>query len=157
LSQYFTINLQKEVEDMAQSKKGDKVQVHYTGTLEDGTVFDSSKGKAPLDVKLGSGMVIPGFDEAITGMEVGEKKIVTIPYEKAYGPHNAELVMQIPIDQVPADLEPEVGQKMQVGGAAGELMQVEVLDITDDFIVLDANAPLAGKNLTFEIELVAIA
>lgn len=142
---------------MAQSKKGDKVQVHYTGTLEDGTVFDSSKGKAPLDVKLGSGMVIPGFDEAITGMEVGEKKIVTIPYEKAYGPHNAELVMQIPIDQVPADLEPEVGQKMQVGGAAGELMQVEVLDITDDFIVLDANAPLAGKNLTFEIELVAIA
>lgn len=142
---------------MAQSKKGDKVQVHYTGTLEDGTVFDSSKGKAPLDVKLGSGTVIPGFDEAITGMEVGEKKIVTIHYEKAYGPHNAELVMQIPIDQVPADLEPEVGQKMQVGGASGELMQVEVLDITDDFIVLDANAPLAGKNLTFEIELVAIA
>lgn len=142
---------------MAQSKKGDSVQVHYTGTLEDGTVFDSSTGKAPLDVKLGSGMVIPGFDEALTGMEVGEKKIVTIPYENAYGPHNAELVMQIPIDQVPNDLEPEVGQKMQVGGAAGEMLQVEVIDITDDFIVLDANAPLAGKNLTFEIELVAIA
>ena len=141
---------------MAQCKKGDNIQVHYTGTLDDGTVFDSSKEKAPLDVKLGSGMVIPGFDEALTGMEVGEKKIVIIPYEKAYGPHNAEMVMQVPIDQVPDDLEPEIGQKMQVGGATGELMLVEVLDITDDFIVLDANPPLAGKNLTFEMELVAI-
>jgi len=142
---------------MEQSKKGDKVQVHYTGTLDDGTVFDSSEGKSPLDVKLGSGMVIPGFDEALTGMEVGEKKIVTIPYENAYGPHNAEMVMQIPIDQVPEDMEPEIGQKLQVGGAGGEVMQVEVLDVTDDFIVLDANPPLAGKNLTFEMELVTIA
>lgn len=142
---------------MEQSKKGDKVQVHYTGTLDDGTVFDSSDGRDPLDVKLGSGMVIPGFDEALIGMEVGEKKIVTIPYENAYGPHNAEMVMQVPIDQVPDDMEPEIGQKLQVGGAAGEVMQVEVLDVTDDFIVLDANPPLAGKNLTFEMELVTIA
>lgn len=142
---------------MAQSKKGDNIQVHYTGTLADGTVFDSSEGKDPLQVKLGAGTVIPGFDEALTGMEVGEKKTVTIPYKKAYGPHNAEMVMQIPITQVPEDMSPEIGDKMEVGGAAGEAMTVIVLDITDDFIVLDANPPLAGQNLTFALELVAIA
>jgi len=141
---------------MAQTKKGDTVQVHYTGTLPDETVFDSSEGKNPLEVKLGSGAVIPGFDEALTGMEVGEKKTVTIPYANAYGPHNAEMVMQIPVDQVPKDMNPEIGDKMEVGGAAGEVMPVTVLDITDDFIVLDANPPLAGQNLTFAIELVAI-
>ncbi len=141
---------------MEVSKKGDKVQVHYTGTLEDGTVFDSSEGRAPLDVVLGSGGVIQGFDEALTGMAVNEKKTVTIPYEKAYGAHNAEMVMQIPINQVPPDLNPQIGDKMQVGGPGGEVMNVEVLDITDDFIVLDANPPLAGKNLTFAIEMVAI-
>jgi len=149
--------MMKEVERMAQCKKGDNVKVNYTGTLEDGTVFDSSEGKDPLDVKLGSGMVIPGFDAALTGMEVGEKKTVTIPYENAYGPHNAEMVMQVPIDQVPEDLSPEIGQKMEVGGAEGQLMSVEVLDITDDFIILDANPPLAGKNLIFALELVSIA
>ncbi len=149
--------MMKEVEHMAQCKKGDNVKVNYTGTLEDGTVFDSSEGKDPLDVKLGSGMVIPGFDAALTGMEVGEKKTVTIPYENAYGPHNAEMVMQVPIDQVPEDLSPEIGQKMEVGGAEGQLMSVEVLDITDDFIILDANPPLAGKNLIFALELVSIA
>jgi len=142
---------------MAQSKRGDTIQVHYTGTLADGTVFDSSEGKDPLEVQLGSGAVIPGFDEALTGMEIGEKKTITIPYENAYGPHNAEMVMQIPIDQVPEDMSPEIGDKMQVGGAAGEVMPVIILDITDDFIVLDANPPLAGQNLTFAIELVAIA
>ncbi len=142
---------------MAQCNKGDTVKVNYTGTLEDGTVFDSSEGKDPLEVKLGSGMVIPGFDEALTGMEVGEKKTVNIPYENAYGPHNAEMVMQVPVDQVPEDLNPEIGQKLEVGGAEGQLMSVEVLDITDDFIVLDANPPLAGKNLIFALELVSIA
>lgn len=142
---------------MAQSKKGDSIKVHYTGTLTDGTVFDSSEGKDPLEVTLGSGAVIPGFDAALTGMEVGEKKTVTIPYKKAYGPHNAEMVMQIPVSQVPEDMSPKIGNKMQVGGAAGEVMTVTVLDITDDFIVLDANPPLAGENLTFAIEMIAIA
>ncbi len=141
---------------MAQCKKGDTIQVHYKGTLADETVFDSSEGKEPLEVKLGSGAVIPGFDEALTGMEIGEKKTVTIPYAKAYGPHNAEMVMQIPVDQVPKDMKPEIGDKMEVGGAAGEVMPVIVLDITDDFIVLDANPPLAGQNLIFALELVAI-
>ncbi len=141
---------------MTQTKKGDKVQVHYKGTLADGTVFDSSEGKPPLDVTLGSGMVIPGFDEALTGMAVGEKKTVNIPMEKAYGPHNAEMVMQMPASQIPPDLNPEIGQKLQVGGTGGELMMVEVVDLNDDFIVLDANPPLAGKDLIFELELVAI-
>ena len=142
---------------MAQCKRGDTIQVHYTGSLTDETVFDSSEGKEPLKVKLGSGAVIPGFDEALTGMELGEKKTVTIPYAKAYGPHNAEMVMQIPVDQVPEGMNPEIGDKMEVGGAAGEVMPVTVLDITDDFIVLDANPPLAGQDLVFTLELVAIA
>jgi peptidylprolyl isomerase len=141
---------------MAQAKKGDKVQVNYKGYLEDGTIFDSSEGKPPLDVTLGSGMVIPGFDAALTGMEVGDKKTVKIPMDQAYGPHNAEMVMQIPIDQVPADLNPEIGQKLQVGGTGGEEMMAEVIDVTDDFVVLDVNPPLAGKDLTFDLELVAI-
>ena len=141
---------------MAQAKKGDKVQVNYKGYLEDGKIFDSSEGKPPLDVTIGSGMVIPGFDAALTGMEVGEKKTVKIPMDKAYGSHNAEMVMQVPKSQVPPDLKPEIGQKLQVGGADGELMTVEVIDLDDDFIVLDANPPLAGKDLTFDLELVAI-
>lgn len=142
---------------MTQAKKGDKVQVHYKGTLADGTVFDSSEDKPPLDVTLGSGMVIPGFDEALTGMAVGEKKTVNIPVDKAYGPHNAEMVMQMPASQIPSDLNPEIGQKLQVGGTGGEVMMVEVVDLNDEFIVLDANPPLAGKDLTFELELVTIA
>lgn len=141
---------------MTQAKKGDKVQVNYKGYLDDGTIFDSSEGKKPLDVVLGSGMVIPGFDAALVGMQVGAKKTVKIPMDDAYGKHNAEMVMQIPKNQIPPDLKPEIGQKLQVGGAAGELMNVEVIDLNDDFIVLDANPPLAGKDLTFDLELVAI-
>jgi peptidylprolyl isomerase len=141
---------------MAQAKKGDKVQVNYKGYLEDGTIFDSSEDKPPLDVTLGSGSVIPGFDAALIGMEVGDKKTVNIPMDQAYGNHNAEMVMQMPKSQVPPDLKPEIGDKLQVGGTAGELMTVEVIDIDDDFIVLDANPPLAGKDLTFDLELVAI-
>lgn len=141
---------------MAKAKKGDKVQVNYKGYLKDGSIFDSSDGKPPLDVTLGSGMVIPGFDAALVGMEVGDKKTVQIPMEQAYGVHNAEMVMQIPKEQIPPDLKPEVGQKLQVGGPNGEAMQVEVLDLTDEFIVLDANPPLAGKDLIFDLELVAI-
>ncbi|HIQ37768.1 MAG TPA: peptidylprolyl isomerase [Desulfocapsa sulfexigens] len=141
---------------MTQAKKGDKVQVNYKGYLDDGTIFDSSEGKDPLDVTLGSGAVIPGFDAALTGMEVGDKKTVKIPMDQAYGNHNAEMVMQIPKSQIPPDLKPEIGDKLQVGGPSGELMAVEVLDIDDEFIVLDANPPLAGKDLTFDLELVAI-
>ncbi len=142
---------------MTQAKKDDKVQVNYKGYLEDGTIFDSSEGKSPLDVTLGTGKVIPGFDAALIGMEVGEKKTVHIPMEQAYGVHNAEMVMQIPKEQIPPDLKPEIGQKLQVGGPSGEAMMVEVIDLTDEFIILDANPPLSGKDLTFDLELVAIA
>ena len=141
---------------MTQAKKGDKVQVNYKGYLDDGTIFDSSEGKNPLDVTLGSGAVIPGFDAALTGMEVGDKKTVKIPMDQAYGNHNAEMVMQIPKSQIPPDLKPEIGDKLQVGGPSGELIAVVVVDIDDEFIVLDANPPLAGKDLTFDLELVAI-
>lgn len=142
---------------MTQAKKGDKVKVNYKGYLEDGSVFDSSEGEKPLEVTLGSGMVIPGFDAALVGMEVGGKKTVNIPMDQAYGNHNAEMVMQFPLDQIPTDLKPEIGQRMEVGGAAGELVQAEVIDISDEFIFLDANPPLAGKDLTFDLELVSIA
>ncbi|MBU0481140.1 MAG: peptidylprolyl isomerase [Proteobacteria bacterium] len=141
---------------MSQAKNGDTVKIHYTGTLQDGTIFDSSAGREPLEFILGSGQVIPGFDEAVSNMKKGESKTVTIPSEKAYGPRNEELVMTAPIDQVPPDLNPEVGQQLQLGGPEGQVIVVEVIEINDQHIKLDANPPLAGKDLTFEIELVEI-
>jgi peptidylprolyl isomerase len=141
---------------MSAAKKGDNVKIHYKGTLQDGTVFDSSEGRDPLGFTLGSGQVIPGFDEAVMGMSEGEAKNVIIPVEKAYGPRNDELVMPVPLSQVPADLKPEVGQQLQMGGPNGQPVMVSVVDITDEHIMLDANPPLAGENLTFDIELVAI-
>ena len=142
---------------MAEVKNGDSVKIHYTGTLDDGTTFDSSEGHEPLAFQLGSGQVIPGFDEAVLGMSAGESKSVKIPVDKAYGPRNEELVMNAPLDQVPPDLNPEVGQKLQMGGPNGELIVVEVVAITDEHITLDANPPLAGKDLNFDIELVEIS
>ena len=136
------------------AKRGDRVKVHYTGSLEDGTVFDSSAGREPLGFVIGSGQVIAGFDEALLGMSVGERKTVSIPVEKAYGPRKDELVLNAPLDQVPPDLKPEIGMMLEVGGMAGELMRVVVTDISDTHIVLDANPPLAGKDLIFQIELV---
>ena len=141
---------------MAQAKKGDKVKVKYTGRLADGTVFDSSEGHKPLEVVLGSGHVIQGFDEALTGMEVGEKKTVVIPVEKAYGEYDPDKVMEVPIEQVPPDFSPEVGQKLEVGGVNGEIVLVTVREIGDTHIYLDANPPLAGEDLTFDLELVAV-
>jgi len=141
---------------MAAAKKGDNVKIHYKGTLQDGTVFDSSEGRDPLGFTLGGGQVIPGFDEAVMGMSEGDAKNVTIPVDKAYGPRNDELVMPVPLNQVPADLKPEVGQQLQMGGPDGQPVMVSVVDITDEHIMLDANPPLAGQDLIFDIELVAI-
>lgn len=140
-----------------QVMRGDNVKVHYTGTLDDGTVFDSSAGKEPLDFAVGSGQVIAGFDEAVMGMQVGESKVVRIPVDKAYGKRNEELVMQVPIEQVPPDLKPEVGMRLEMGGAKGEIMRVVVTAISKEHITLDANPPLAGKDLTFSLELVGCA
>jgi peptidylprolyl isomerase len=138
------------------AKNGDKVKIHYTGTLEDGTTFDSSEGHDPLAFTLGSGEVIVGFEEAVTGMEVGDKKTVTIPAEKAYGQRNEEMVITAPRDQVPADINPEVGQQLQMAGPNNQPIVVKITEVTDEHIILDANPPLAGKDLTFALELVAI-
>ena len=137
---------------MTQVRKGDNVKVHYTGSLADGTVFDSSLGREPLSVTVGSGQVIAGFDEALLGMTVGEKKTVLIPVDKAYGARNEEMVMEVPIEQVPPDLDAEVGSRLELGGMNGELIRVVVSAISTTHITLDAKPPLAGKDLTFTIE-----
>ncbi len=139
---------------MSEVRKGDNVKVHYTGTLEDGSVFDSSEGGDPLSFAVGSGQVIAGFEEAISSMSVGETKTVLIPVDKAYGQRNDEMVIQAPIDQVPPDLNPELGMRLEMGGANGEVLRVVVVEIADTHITLDANPPLAGKDLTFKLELV---
>jgi peptidylprolyl isomerase len=141
---------------MSAVKRGDNVKVHYTGTLSDGTVFDSSAGLEPLSFAVGSGQVIPGFDEAVVGMQVGESKQVHIPVEKAYGYRNEELVLQAPVEQIPPDLNPEVGMRLEMGGTNGEILRVMVTDLTDSHITLDANPPLAGEDLHFAIELVEL-
>lgn len=142
---------------MTVAKKGDKVKINYTGKLEDGSVFDSSEGHDPLEFTLGGGEVIVGFDEAVTGMVPGEKKDVLIPVDKAYGPRNEEMVISAPREHIPADINPEVGQKMQMGGPNGEVILVSVVEVTDTVVKLDANPPLAGLDLAFEIELLEIA
>ncbi|TKB28601.1 peptidylprolyl isomerase [Desulfopila sp. IMCC35006] len=139
---------------MTATKKGDNVKVHYTGKLADGTVFDSSEGGEPLAFSIGSGQVIQGFEEGVVGMKVGESKTVHIPVEKAYGERKDELVIQAPIEQVPPDLNPELGMRLEMGGVNGEILRVVVVEITETHITLDANPPLAGEDLTFEIELV---
>ena len=141
---------------MSEAKNGDSVKIHYTGTLDDGSVFDSSAGRDPLEFTLGSGQVIPGFEEAVLGMKTGESKKVTIPMDKAYGPRNEAMVIQAPRDQVPPEINPEVGQQLQMSGPDGQMVIVRVIEVTDDVVTLDANPPLAGKDLTFEIELVEI-
>lgn len=139
---------------MTEARRGDNVKVHYTGTLDDGSVFDSSEGSEPLSFDIGSGQVIEGFDEAVLGMTVGESKTVHIPCAKAYGERKDEMVIQAPIEQVPPDLNPEVGMRLEMGGANGEILRVVVTEIADTHITLDANPPLAGKDLTFKLELV---
>ena len=133
--------------------RGDNVKVNYTGTLNDGTVFDKSAQGEPLSFAVGSGQVIAGFDEAVMGMAVGESKVVHIPVDKAYGVRNEELVMQVPIEQVPPDLKPEIGLRLEMGGMNGEIIRVMVTDISATHITLDANQPLAGNDLTFHSDL----
>jgi peptidylprolyl isomerase len=142
---------------MTAAKHGDNVKIHYTGSLEDGTTFDSSEGRDPLEFTLGSGQVIVGFEEAVTGMKAGEKKSVNIPADKAYGQRNEEMVITAPRDQVPKEIDPEVGQQLQMAGPDNQPIIVQITEVTEEHIILDANPPLAGKDLIFDIELVAIA
>ena len=142
---------------MTKAKVGDTVKIHYTGKLKDGTVFDSSREREPLQFNIGSGQVIPGFEEAVTGMTPGEKKTAQIPCDKAYGERNPSMVMVVDRKHVPAELNPEVGQRLELGSPSGELLAVTVIEVNDKNITLDANPPLSGEDLTFELELVEIA
>lgn len=141
---------------MTAAKKGDIVRIHYTGTLDDGTTFDSSAGRDPLEFLLGSGQVIKGFDDGVMGMAVGEKKTVNIPCEYAYGPVNEAMVQDVPREQIPAEIPLEVGLMLQMQGPGGQVLPVKVVTVTDEAVTLDANHDLAGKDLTFALELVEI-
>ena len=139
-----------------QAKDGDTVQVHYTGTLADGTVFDSSIEREPLEFTIGSGQLIPGFENAVLGMKVGGKKTVTIPSDEAYGPHRDGMAVEVPRSQIPGDQAPEVGQRLVAANPDGSQTIVTIVSVSDNVVVVDTNHPLAGKDLTFEIELVKI-
>jgi peptidylprolyl isomerase len=142
---------------MTQAKSGDTVKIHYTGTLDDGTEFDSSAGRDPLEFTVGSGQVIPGFDKAVEGMNVGESKSVNIPAEDAYGPHHEQMVQEVPRTALPDELEPEEGMALQAKGQDGQIINLTVTEVGDEAITVDANHPLAGKTLNFDIELVDVA
>ena len=135
------------------AKKGDKVKVHYKGTLTDGTEFDSSEDKEPLEFEVGAGMMIKGFDNAVNGMGLGEKVTVNIVAEEAYGLRNDELIYKIPSEQIPESLDPKIGQTLSMQHPDGQNIPVEVVEVTDEFVGIDANHQLAGKDLIFEIEL----
>ena len=141
---------------MSQAKKNDKVKVHYTGTLTDGSVFDSSREAEPLEFTIGEGQLIKGFDEAIPGMTIGDVKTVNIPAEEAYGTPNDEMVFQVERTQFAEDMTPEVGQQFQIDTPDGQEMVVTITAIDGDQITIDANHHLAGQDLTFELELMAI-
>ncbi|NTU57378.1 MAG: peptidylprolyl isomerase [Chlorobiaceae bacterium] len=141
---------------MAKVKSGDIVKVHYTGTFDDGTVFDTSADREPLEFTVGAGQVIAGFDLAMMDMEPGEKKVVNIPADQAYGPRSEELVAEIGRDRLPPDLQIEIGQQLQVGLADGEQAVVLIVDATETTVTLDANHPMAGFDLNFDLELVEI-
>jgi len=142
---------------MSQAKSGDTVKIHYTGTFDDGSEFDSSAGREPLEFTLGSGQVILGFDNAVDGLAVGESKTVTIPPAEAYGERHEKLVQQVPTSSLPEDLKPEVGMQLQSQNPNGQPMNLLITEVNDESIKVDANHPLAGRTLTFAIELVEIA
>ena len=142
---------------MVQAKSGDTVKIHYTGRLEDGTIFDSSAEREPLEFTISGGQVIPGFEQAVLGMALGESKTEKIPTDQAYGPRREEMVLEVSREQIPPDINPEVGQQLQIQQANGQSVPVVVTEVTDNQIILDANHPLAGEDLTFDIQLVEIA
>ena len=142
---------------MSKAETGNTVKVHYTGRLNDDTQFDSSAGRDPLEFTLGTGQVIPGFEEAVTGMSIGDSKTVTIPAEQAYGPHHDDLILVVERSQIPAHINPEVGQQLEIHQQDGRAAAVVITEVTDESVSLDANHPLAGQDLIFDLELVEIA
>jgi FKBP-type peptidyl-prolyl cis-trans isomerase 2 len=148
--------LGKRENKVTQAKNGDTVKIHYTGKLEDGTTFDSSADRDPLEFTLGKGEIIPGFEQAVVGMEPGESKSVDIPAEKAYGPHQKELVTEIDREKVPPNIDLEAGRQLQLQSPDGRKQVVMVTEVTESSVTLDANHPLAGKDLSFDIKLMEI-
>lgn len=142
---------------MAQAKRGNIVKVHYVGKFEDGTVFDTSREREPLPFTIGEGEVIPGFEEAVVGMNPGESKKVVIPAENAYGPRHDEMVLVVDRQNLPEGVDPQVGQQYQIPQSDGQSIVVTVTDASDSSVTLDGNHPLAGRALTFEIELLEVA
>lgn len=138
------------------AQAGDTVKIHYTGILDDGSQFDSSQGREPLEFTLGSGQVIPGFDAGVTGMEVGESKTVRIPAAEAYGEKRDDMMLEVNREQIPAEIDVELGMGLALQGPDGRPTSVTVADISEDTVTLDANHQLAGEALTFELELVEI-
>jgi peptidylprolyl isomerase len=142
---------------MSEAKNGDAVKMHYTGRLTDGNIFDSSRERDPLECKLGEGQLIPGFEEAVVGMKVGDSKTVNIPADQAYGQRREDLLLEVPREQFPKDAEITVGQQFQINNQEGnQPMVVQVTNVADKVITLDANHPLAGQDLVFDIELMEI-
>lgn len=141
---------------MPKVKDGDTVKVHYTGKLEDGSVFDSSVSRDPLEVTLGEGKLIPGFEKAVVGLEVGDKTTANIVSADAYGERRDDLEVTIEREQLPEDIEPEVGMQLQLNQPNGQPVPVQITKVEEENIIIDANHPLAGKDLTFDIELVEI-
>lgn len=137
-------------------KKDDTIRVHYKGTLTDGQLFDSSEGREPLEFTVGSGQVIPGFDSAVLDMEIGEEKAFAIPSDEAYGGRDERLIQEVGKDQIPEELQPEVGMMLSSTLPNGEQIPVKVTEVADQSITIDANHPLAGEDLKFEIKLVEI-
>jgi len=137
-------------------KTGDTVAVHYTGTLADGSVFDSSRERKPLEFVLGQGRLISGFEQAVVGMTKGETKTAEIPAAEAYGEHRPEMVVEFNRAEVPPEVDVSIGQELQVQTTAGQTLKARVVDASDEAVTLDANHPLAGQDLTFDIELVEV-
>ncbi|MCA2010179.1 peptidylprolyl isomerase [Pararhodobacter sp. CCB-MM2] len=142
---------------MTKATAGNTVQFHYTGTLSDGSVFDSSEGREPLSFTLGSGQIIPGLDAAIDGMAQGEQKTVTIPAAEAYGEADPRARQAVPRAQIPDHIPTEPGTSLQMQSPDGQVIPVTVIEANDEHVVLDANHPLAGKDLTFAVEIVSVA
>ena len=141
---------------MARAKRGDRVKIHYTGKLEDGSVFDSSSERGPLEFVIGEGRIIPGLEQAVIGMNPGESKNIKIPEENAYGPYNEKIVMEVEKAFFPHNLKPEVGQQLQVPQENDNPIIVIVTKVSDTKVTLDGNHPLSGKNLTFDLQLIEI-
>ncbi|HUR10026.1 MAG TPA: peptidylprolyl isomerase [Flavitalea sp.] len=142
---------------MQQVKKGDTVKVHYHGRLSDGTTFDSSTGRDPLQFEVGSGQVIKGFEDGVTGMNVGDKKTIQIGVEDAYGPKDENMLVEFPKTNFPEDLKPEVGMQLNMTNGGGQVIPVTIVEVGEESVILDANHPLAGQDLIFDIEIMEIA